>query len=92
MPRILELCSGTGGVSKFFVDQGLFQDVSDVWADAGLNDSMASSKGSLTVDGKQYGVPWGYYQWGVYYRKDIFDNFSDGHCNTKGYFPKRYML
>ena len=44
---------------KFFVDQGLFAEKSDVWADAGLNDLMASTKGSLTVDGKQYGVPWG---------------------------------
>jgi multiple sugar transport system substrate-binding protein len=42
-----------GNRMKFFVDQNLFQDVSDVWADADLNDSMASSKGSLTVDGKQ---------------------------------------
>ena len=37
---------------------------------------MASTKGALTVDGKQYGVPWGYYQWGVYYRKDLFDNLG----------------
>ena len=65
-----------GNRMKFFVDQGLFADVSDVWSSAGLNDLMASSKGSLTVDGKQYGVPWGYYQWGVYYRKDIFDNLG----------------
>ena len=65
-----------GNRMKFFVDQNLFQDVSDVWADAGLNDSMASTKGSLTVDGKQYGVPWGYYQWGVYYRKDLFDQLG----------------
>ena len=49
-----------GNRMKFFVDQNLFQDVSDVWADAGLNDSMASTKGALTVDGKEYGVPWGY--------------------------------
>ena len=33
-----------GNRMKFFVDQNLFQDVSDVWADAGLNDSMASTK------------------------------------------------
>ena len=43
-----------GNRMKFFVDQGLFEDVSDVWESAGLNDSMAASKGSLTVDGKQY--------------------------------------
>ena len=65
-----------GNRMKFFVDQGLFADVSDVWDNAGLNDLMSSTKSSLTVDGKQYGVPWGYYQWGVYYRKDIFDNLG----------------
>ena len=65
-----------GARMKFFVDQGLFLDVSDVWADAGLNDSLGSSKSSSTVDGKQYGVPWSYYQIGVYYRKDIFDNLG----------------
>ncbi|HIC82793.1 MAG TPA: extracellular solute-binding protein [Candidatus Marinimicrobia bacterium] len=65
-----------GNRMKFFVDQDLFMDVSDVWADADLNNIMSSSKASLTVDGKQYGVPWGYYQWGVYYRKDIFDNLG----------------
>ncbi len=65
-----------GNRMKFFVDQNLFMDVSDVWDDAGLNDLMASTKGSLTVDGKQYGVPWGYYQWGVYYRKDLFDQLG----------------
>jgi len=26
----------------------------------------------LTIDGKQYGVPYTYYQWGMYYREDIF--------------------
>ena len=65
-----------GNRMKFFVAQGLFADVSDVWNAAGLNDLMSSTKSSLTVDGKQYGVPWGYYQWGVYYRKDIFDNLG----------------
>ena len=65
-----------GARMKFFVDQGLFLDVSDVWADAGLNDALGSSKSSSTVDGKQYGVPWSYYQIGVYYRKDIFDNLG----------------
>ncbi len=57
---------------KTFVDRGLLEDVSDVWEANGLKKSMASSLSSMTVDGKQYGVPYTYYQWGVYYRKDIF--------------------
>ena len=62
-----------GNRMKFFVDQGLFADVSDVWQDEGLTDSMSSSLSAMTVDGKQYGVPYAYYQWGVYYRQDLFD-------------------
>ncbi len=65
-----------GNRMKFFVDQGLIMDVTDLWAEAGFNDSMASSKAAFTVDGRQYGVPWGYYQWGVFYRKDIFDQYG----------------
>ncbi|NCO21631.1 MAG: carbohydrate ABC transporter substrate-binding protein, partial [Rhodobacterales bacterium] len=34
------------------------------------------TKGALTIDGKQYGVPYTYYQWGVYYRKDLYDQFG----------------
>lgn len=62
-----------GNRMKFFVDQGLFEDVSDVWKDHDLYDSMSSSRSALTVGGKQYGVPWGYYQWGIYYRTDLFE-------------------
>ena len=65
-----------GNRMKFFVDQDLFRDVSDVWEEYGLYDSMASSRLSVTVDDKQYGVPWGYYQWGMYYRTDIFDKLG----------------
>jgi multiple sugar transport system substrate-binding protein len=31
---------------------------------------------SMTIDGKQWGVPYTYYQWGVYYRKDIFEELG----------------
>ncbi len=61
---------------KFFVDQGLIRDVSDLWQSAGFNDSMASSRPAFTVNGSQFGVPWGYYQWGVFYRQDIFDDLG----------------
>ncbi len=65
-----------GNRMKTFVDRDLLEDVSDVWADNGLNDTFVSSKSALTVDGRQFGVPYSYYQWGVYYRKDIFDNLG----------------
>ncbi len=65
-----------GNRMKFFVDEGLFMDVSDLWEEADFNDSMASSRPTLTVDGRQYGVPWGYYQWGVFYRTDVFQEYG----------------
>ncbi len=65
-----------GNRMKFFVDQNLFMDVSSLWKELGLYDSMASSVKAMTIDGKQYGVPYSYYQWGVYYRKDIFDKYG----------------
>lgn len=65
-----------GNRMKFFVDQGLILDISDLWDEADLHDSMSSSLAAFTVDDKQYGVPWGYYQWGVYYRTDIFDQYG----------------
>jgi len=55
-----------------FVNAGLFAPVDDVWEENGLNDSLASAAGSMTIDGQKWGVPYTYYQWGVYYRKDIF--------------------
>lgn len=58
-----------------YVDAGLFADVSDVW-DEQMSEELASTKAALTMDGKQYGVPYTYYQWGVYYRKDIYDELG----------------
>ena len=55
-----------------FVNAKLFEDVSDLWQKEGLNDKLKSAAASMTIDGKKWGVPYTYYQWGIYYRKDIF--------------------
>ena len=59
-----------------FVDAGLFQPVDDVWADNGFNEDLAAIKATMSRDGKIWGVPYSYYQWGIYYRKDVFDLLS----------------
>ena len=56
-----------------FVNAGLFEDISDLWESEGLNESFASIQPTMTMDDKQYGVPYSYYQWGIYYRTDIFE-------------------
>jgi len=58
-----------------YVEAGLFEDVSDVWADEALA-GLSSTKGAMTIDGKQWGVPYTYYQWGIYYREDIFNELG----------------
>ena len=55
-----------------FVEAGLFADISDVWAENGLNEALASSVLSSTIDGKQYAIPYTYYQWGIYYNRDAY--------------------
>ncbi len=56
-----------------FVNSGQFMDVSDVWEANGLKDSLASALPSMTIDGKQWGVPYTYYQWGIYYNKTAYE-------------------
>lgn len=55
-----------------FVDAGQFMDVTDVWDANGLNDSLASAAASMTMDGKKWGIPYTYYQWGMYFNKDAY--------------------
>ena len=59
-----------------YVSAGLFEDVSDLWAEEDIATNLASTKGAMTIDGKQWGVPYTYYQWGVYYREDIFNELG----------------
>ena len=55
-----------------FVAAGQFADVSDVWESAGLNEALSSARASMTIDDKQWGVPYTYYQWGIYFNKDAY--------------------
>ncbi|WP_299631370.1 ABC transporter substrate-binding protein [uncultured Roseobacter sp.] len=59
-----------------FVNAGLFEDVSDLWEEPEIAEALASTKGAMTIDGKQWGVAYTYYQWGVYYRKDIYEELG----------------
>ena len=61
---------------RFFADQGLSTDISDVWSKIGsqYNDSF---KGASTGDdSKQYFVPFYYYPWALFYRKSVFTDLG----------------
>ena len=62
-----------GNRARFFIDNDLIMDISDVWESEGWNESYPKGFQALsTVDGKQYFLPTSWYWWAVYYRPSIF--------------------
>ena len=55
-----------------FVTSGQFMDVTDVWDANGLNEALGSAAASMTIDGTKWGVPYTYYQWGIYFNRDAY--------------------
>ena len=58
---------------KQFTKPGLLEDVSDLWDKSGSAGFGPVAKDLVSDNGKQFGVPYTYYNWGVYYRKDVFE-------------------
>ncbi|MCF2871082.1 extracellular solute-binding protein [Octadecabacter sp. G9-8] len=58
-----------------YVEAGLFEDVSDMYEDGSLP-GLDAVKGAMTLNGAQWGVPYTFYQWGIYYREDIFNELG----------------
>lgn len=63
----------SGNRMRAFVNRGLFDDVSDLFEKEKYADVLGATIGAVTVDGKQYGLPTGGTLWGMFYRKDVFD-------------------
>lgn len=62
-----------GNRMRQFVTPGLIEDVSTVYTPEVKAELGEVATELVTVDGKQYGVPYTDYQWGIYYRKDLFE-------------------
>ncbi len=63
----------SGNRMRAFVKRGLFDDISDLFEKEKYKDVLGATTGAVTVDGKQYGLPTGGTLWGMFYRKDVFD-------------------
>lgn len=63
----------SGNRMKAFVEKGLFDDISDLFADQNYKDVLGATTDAVTVDGKQYGLPMGGLLWGLFYRADVFE-------------------
>jgi multiple sugar transport system substrate-binding protein len=66
----------SGSRMRSFVEKGLFDDISDLVAREKYADVLGGALGSVTVDGRQYGLPTGGILWGLFYRQDTFDQFG----------------
>jgi ABC-type glycerol-3-phosphate transport system substrate-binding protein len=63
-----------GNRARFFIDNGLIMDVSDVWEEEGWNEDFPKGFAALSsVDGKKYFLPTTYYWWAVYYRPSMYE-------------------
>ena len=60
-----------GNRMRQFVTPGLLTDVSPVFTPEVKAAMEKSALDLVTIGGKQYGMPYTYYQWGMYYRKDL---------------------
>jgi multiple sugar transport system substrate-binding protein len=65
-----------------FVKAGLFDPVDDVWEKAGFNDQLKSASASMTIDGMKWGVPYTYYQWGIYFNRDAYKKAGVSEAKT----------
>jgi len=62
----------SGNRMKAFVQRGLFDDISDLFAKENYKAVLGPSADAVTVNGKQYGLPLAGLLWGMFYRKDVF--------------------
>ena len=69
-PDVVLWYSGTR--MRQFSTPGLLADVSDIWT-PDLKAKFGGAVETVTDNGKQYGVPYSYYQWGIFYRTDLFE-------------------
>ena len=65
-----------------FVEAGLFADISDVWEANGLNEQLASAAAVVDHRRQAVGVPYTYYQWGIYYNRDAYKKAGVDRCRS----------
>lgn len=66
----------SGNRMKTFIRRGLFEDISDLFAEEKYADVLGGVASAVTVNGKQYGLPLGGTLWGNFYLKDVFDEYN----------------
>lgn len=66
----------TGNRLQRLVDASLVRDISDIWSANLLSSAMAAATPAVELNQAQWAIPYSNYGWGIYYRKDIFENLN----------------
>ena len=72
----------SGNRMRQFVTPGLLADVSALYTPEMRAQFPANVLETVTADGKQWGVPYSYYQWGIFYRTDLLQKAGVGEIKT----------
>lgn len=60
-----------GDRASYFIEKGLIEPIDDVWAP--IRDQFApATREVVSFNGRPYMMPTTYYNWGLYYRRDLF--------------------
>ncbi|SPJ32817.1 ABC transporter substrate-binding protein [Kushneria phyllosphaerae] len=62
----------SGQRMRQFVGMGLFSDISDLVEHEGIDRALGPLLDTVSIDGRQYGLPVGGLFWGLFYREDVF--------------------
>jgi len=72
----------SGERMRLFVEPGLLQDVSVLFTPEMQAEFSPKVLDTVTVGGKQWGVPYSYYQWGIYARTDLLKKVGSNEIKT----------
>ncbi len=59
-----------------YAAKGYIEPLDDVWKSERLIDCFNTTVNSISYAGSKYAIPISFYQWGFYYRQDIFDRYN----------------
>jgi len=72
----------SGARMRQFVTPGLLEDVSALFTPETRGQFTPKVLDTVTVDGKQWGVPYSYYEWGIFARTDLLRKAGVGEIKT----------
>lgn len=58
------------------VKQGKIEPITHLWRENNLDRDFGHARSAVEYQGDQYGIPFSYYSWGIYYRKSLLKTYG----------------